>query len=626
MAVVNGRVDIQIRTEGVGNAAPKVKAVAKEVDGVQKAASAAAAPVEGLSRKVQSMKAGLDPLEKLKSGFDSIVGSLGFVGMAASATVGLVVALADAFDDTEKKAAAAKMRLDLLENSYRSLADSADRFGRSLKASIPGAEFTSEGSLLRLQAEQARLAGGAAPELKALELERLAEEADRRGKLLSLQKQRVELMDEENRIVLAITAAEQAGEAALAKVRSQYDEINRLRAERNEGDDEAVKAAEEVQQAARKEADSHAESIRILKEKLALLKASKAPFDQYIAGLKTLTEQMEGRVSPAEEKEAARIVEARKKKPPGGGGRGGGDSAADRAARLEMEMREADEKAERDFQEWRRRENRDRFKRLEAELEVTRREEAANLIEARRREIMRERMLLDQLEEAELAERGIRANAIGAGGIAARDARAEGIAQFTRQLGESLPQMGAFTSALGSMASAWSDVTAANENAIRIEGEYREGRATETQLLEAMADARKAEGQAAINSVGFLAKAGAESIKNERMRAGVLAVIETGLGLGKAALGDYVGAAGHFAAAATLGSVAIFGGKSSGSGDKQAERARQQLSQSQQSQQQQITQVNVWGGWFGSSSPQENAWALEQQARRHVGNGFARAA
>lgn len=626
MAVMQGRVDIQIRTEGVGNAAPKVAAVAKQVDAVQKSAAAAAAPIEGLSRKVQSMKAGLDPLEKLKSGFDSIVGSLGFVGMAAGAAVGLIAAVANAFDDTEKKAAAARARVDAMQRSYENLAASADRSARAVRGiSAPGADITSEGALRRAEAANVRARGGSANEFKALELEQLAEEADRRDRILDLSRQKVEIDGELRAIAQAITDAEAAGtKAAETRDQAQREIFNSVGMEQ-EARAALVKFQQDAITKAEEEARKQGEIVRTMREKEQVLKASLGPMETFIGLLKGYDQSLKGTVTPAMEAFAKRSVEERKKdkdRPKGGGG----PSPFERAVRWEVELAKEAEKDQQAFLNWRRQQSADRTKRFVEQLERDRREEAEARLESRRREDARERRMMAIADEEGLAERGVRAGELGAGALGARDSRAEGIAQFARQLGESLPQMGAFTAALGSMASAWNDVTAANENAIRIEGEYREGRATETQLLEAMADARKAEGQAAINSVGFLAKAGAESIKNERMRAGVLAVIETGLGLGKVALGDYVGAAGHFAAATTLGSVAIFGSAKSSSGDQRAERSRQQLSQQQQSQQQSVTQVNVYGGWYGGSSAQENAWALQQQSRRHAGNGFARAA
>ncbi|MCC6623354.1 MAG: hypothetical protein IT385_18995 [Deltaproteobacteria bacterium] len=107
------------------------------------------------------------------------------------------------------------------------------------------------------------------------------------------------------------------------------------------------------------------------------------------------------------------------------------------------------------------------------------------------------------------------------------------IRDFAVALNEALPGMGAFNVALSQLADTWA--------------KWGEGSLTTR--------------DAVIGSLGAIAKAGAQQIKDERLRAGVLSIIE--LGLGFANLANPPIAAGHFTASAILGGVALFG---SGSG------------------------------------------------------------
>lgn len=124
------------------------------------------------------------------------------------------------------------------------------------------------------------------------------------------------------------------------------------------------------------------------------------------------------------------------------------------------------------------------------------------------------------------------------GGIAAsmeaiNSRPAQEIAGFSAALVEALPGIGAFNVALSQLAETW---TAWGEGSLTTR-------------------------DAVIGSLGAIAKAGAQELKNERLRAGVLSIIE--LGLGFANLANPPVAAGHFTASAILGGVALFG---SGSG------------------------------------------------------------
>lgn len=175
---------------------------------------------------------------------------------------------------------------------------------------------------------------------------------------------------------------------------------------------------------------------------------------------------------------------------------------------------------------------------------------------------------------------------------------AEGIRDFTAALSESLPIMGSFGAALGEVSQLW--------------GDY--------------ADSGKDAARASILSVGAIARAGAEQIKNERLRAGVLSVIELGLGTGLLFVpGRQAEAASHLAAAGILAGVAIFG---SGSGSSGGGRSRASGGGSRVTRPLGDTMngggwsINIFGGWFGTSHPAETAAALHALSRRGAGSGF----
>lgn len=127
---------------------------------------------------------------------------------------------------------------------------------------------------------------------------------------------------------------------------------------------------------------------------------------------------------------------------------------------------------------------------------------------------------------------------------------------------------------------------------------------------------------ATAQSVGAIAKAGAQFIKNERTRAGVLAVIETGLGLATA-FTNPAESAGHFAAAAVLGGVAIFGGSSGGGGTASQRDARSTQVAVGQTLGQGAMIFNVNAPWFGGL--QEGGAYLWQVGQRVAGTGYAEA-
>lgn len=595
MAVVNGRVDIQIRTEAAGNAAPKVKAVANEVSGIERAASKAVGPISGVSSAVVGLQKGVGPVESIKTAFDSLTGTFAFVSGVVSLVVAGVSALVDAIGGMESPLS--KSQAALLD-----LRTSTDAWAESLKDAAKQAREVAKQtsamatSVLDIEAEIAALGGDdeGARQLQALAAWEKAETQYREA-VEQRAAQEKELRLEEARL------DQVHGNLVEAQRKLALAEEAIVRERRRGHADLAFQ--KEVERALLLETVDLAEvAERDLARKVEAMRASVGVFDELLGSLGRLVDV-----------KGAAAEKAATPKPPPPRARGGGGRkrmsredllAAQGEAEIEallLLLRQDEEEAE-----------------LEAELraEAKRAEERARkaLEEAR----AEEKKLADQRERLFKSD-PFRAEAEGM--LALSDA----VRDFATTMGDGIPMLGAFAGALGSVATAFDGVSAANDNAMKVAEAYREGKASEQEMVEAMADARKTEARAAMDSVGFLAKAGAEQIKNERLRAGVLAVIETGLGLGKAAIGDYAGAAGHFAAAATLGTVAIFGSASSSSSPQQQSRAQDAIAAQTQAQTS-MTTVNVYGGWFGASSPQENAWALEQQSRRHAGNGYARAA
>lgn len=176
------------------------------------------------------------------------------------------------------------------------------------------------------------------------------------------------------------------------------------------------------------------------------------------------------------------------------------------------------------------------------------------------------------------------------------------VRDFTASLSESIPEMDAFSSALGAISQMW--------------GEY--------------AETGKGAARATIMSVGAIAMAGAEQIKNERLRAGVLSIIHLGLGTALMFVpGQQQEALGHLAGAAILGSVAIFGGSSSGGGKSSPGSSRsvvRPLSDARQGSG--GINITINGDWHGQSSPQETAAALHARINAGRSSGYvpARAA
>lgn len=168
------------------------------------------------------------------------------------------------------------------------------------------------------------------------------------------------------------------------------------------------------------------------------------------------------------------------------------------------------------------------------------------------------------------------------------------VRDFASALSDALPGMDAFSAALGRISQMWGDYA-----------ETGKGAATAT-----------------IKSAGAMALAGAEAIKNDRLRAGVLSVFH--LGLGTALLFNPVTAAegaAHIAGGLILGGIALASGGGGGghsSGPKARQVARAPLSDRTQSGG--VTFI-VNGTYIAGHSAQETAADLHAMMQRG-GSGF----
>lgn len=589
MAVVQGQVNIQIKTDAAGNAAPKVKAVGDAVDKVGASANATRNPIAALGSGIMALKDGVSPIESIKGAVDSLAGTFAFaggaIGLAAGAVSVLVDILSTAESETEKL-------IRTTEEASTKSHDHATALIEQGRAAVGTAANMRELKTAVYQAMAANAAMRGDTDAAANAARSAAGEAA--AKAVEDQTEKIgALSTEQNKlgfVTRALTDEIDNQEAAFSELVKTYGHVTST-------GDIVIDRSTELGRAAAGVIQKRADDIKKMKEQRAEQLLRIDGIDGEIAALKSLRAEKEQGASDAgiyvmEEM----VITPRRRR--GGGGKSRAQKQLDR---LEMEGNAIVEQARLELEQME----------MEAEL-------AAELAAAEANSKARAVSAIHELARMDKAL-PYRAEAEGAKSYAAA------ISDFTTQLSASIPMMAAFSAAAGTIASSWDAVASANDNVMQVEARYREGKASEIELSEAAAAARKMEGKAALDSVGAIAKAGAEQIKNERLRAGVLAIIETGLSIASFAMYDYVGGAAHAAAALMLGSVAIFGGSKSSSGKAEQPRTQQAPSTAQQPTQS-VTQVNVYGGWYGSQSPQENAWALEQQTRRHAGNGFARAA
>ena len=186
------------------------------------------------------------------------------------------------------------------------------------------------------------------------------------------------------------------------------------------------------------------------------------------------------------------------------------------------------------------------------------------------------------------------------------------IRDFSAALAAAIPDMGDFAGALNEISNQWAT--------------YAELQANAGEDVAKQAAAQKALAAATIGSLGAIAKAGAARIKDERLRAGVLSIIELGVGTGMMLTpGMQAEGAAHLAAAAILGSVALFGGaggSKSHAATSSGDRAFKPMNDNTLGG---ALVVNINAPWFGPS-PQEAAAGLAAFLGLAAGTGFAPAA
>lgn len=204
------------------------------------------------------------------------------------------------------------------------------------------------------------------------------------------------------------------------------------------------------------------------------------------------------------------------------------------------------------------------------------------------------------------------------------------IRDFSGALAEAMPRSEAFAGALQETNRLFGDYAVAAQAAAEAKrtAEQEEDPVKKqglvTELLNKEAAARKAGAQAAIGSIGAIAKAGAQQIKDERARAGVLSIIYLGLGTAHILTpGFEAQGAGELAAAGILGAVAIF--SSGKSGSKAAGPNPSAIRPVSDNSGGAPIVLNINAPWFGPS-PQEAAAGLAAFLGRADGTGFGAAA
>lgn len=180
------------------------------------------------------------------------------------------------------------------------------------------------------------------------------------------------------------------------------------------------------------------------------------------------------------------------------------------------------------------------------------------------------------------------------------DARAQGIRDISSAIMEGIPALDQYAASLGKITDVWAEYAKTSQGM----------------------------GAAVATTIGGLAKVGAQQIKDERARAGVLAAINFGLFLASEFVpGMQAQAGGYLAGSIALGVVAATGigagGGGRSSGGSAAATPRQSLIRESSGGQSGPIVLQITGGnWYGHS-PQETAEALEPVFRRSRQNARA---
>lgn len=575
MTVLNGEVKTTINIRGVGDGAARVDAASKAIKGTETAAKGAGSSFLSMREKLAQVAGMADSAFGKMTGQVGVVastaveagtifGALGVVvGGVAAAVAGVVAA---AFDLEQQ-------RFDLVTKSLQGTADAAGRLAQSLATAA----------------------------VKAKELQEAAKAA--------------EVRDLTAQIATARARGDTTSAAGLAGRLTLLQSGNEVGALRAQGSDAFFQSANAtVQRAAAlaQVADTEAK-IRTLEGKLAQkavvefrngIAMSREDLQAELAGLQALRVQQVGNaalVSPqaagqnvaaatalfkaAESVQTQGLVEsatgvlsnavdvlkasAGGVKPGGGGGSGGRSTGAvDPRAALRAAFLSGDQAAiDAAFA-------RDSGKGL-----------AAN-----------DNQLVGALTQGDAQAKSAQQVADYSEALNRADL-AGNIRDFTAALGEAMPGMSDFSAALAQIGDIWAKWAETGKNT-------------------------KA---AVVGSLAAIAVAGAQQIKDERARAGVLAIIETGLGF--ANLENPAIAAGHFTAAAVLGGVALFGagGSARRSGGGSAASAASSIRPVNDNTGVAPVQLNINAPWFGPS-PQEAAAGLAAFLGSANGTGFGAAA
>ncbi len=561
MGVTNGEIKVSINITGQGDGPKKVEDTAKALDKVDKSSTQAAGGVNNLTARVGALKTGVGPVNMLREGFEFLRSNIGFLGTAiasATAVFGALFSLLSSDTSIDEYAAKA---LTAATNSHKLSSELSDVAAKARGAVVPLAQMRKE--LLGLVVASAKLAGD---DDRADFLVRQAGAADAAKTAEDAGKK---LVDDKQKMWTAENALKkaEANAASLQRTRDGLIErINKAEAGRLVGLPGSV--------------EDTSGWIRALVETDVALTHNTA----VVAGLKQVHKDLGEQVALSTDRLAAL------------------KQAADEASIIEMpELTFTPEKGP----------VRPPSPEQTLRSALLRGDQAAidKAFAADRKGALRldpgaandNRMFDVDPDQIDAITRGQEAMQAYIGTIAeARELTAASdlggwIRDFSAALSEAIPGMGAFSGALSEISTLW--------------GEY--------------AETGKGAARATILSVGAIARAGAEHIKNERLRAGVLAVIETGLGLGLMFVpGRQAEAGGHFAAAATLGAVAIFGSGSSssaaGSQDRQRSFARP-LSERTQSG---MVVNNWWGPYIAPGRDQQSAAELHAIMGRGESGGW----
>lgn len=569
MTVINGAVNVTVRVDGVGRGPQKVDETRKALDKIERSSKKAGGGVGLLKGRVDSLKEGVGPVNILREGFEWLNSNLNFVNVAAAGLVTVFTVLWDVFDGEP---------VNKLVDDLGSAADASARLAKKIKVlGVTAAEA------------QTRIRG-----LSQSVYEAAAANARAEGNL-----ERADFFTRFSRVKQADDAFQDAGKQVdelKAEIRD-LDTVILLAPKKLHILDASLAKTKREFSEGRLGTEAYAKSIGSITAAMTVWSTKQAAAEERLKSARpelVRTIALHEQLGKAAELAADRTIQLDETEitPDTNGGGGATKKKRYRADRLLQNVRDEAQKI---------------LDGLEAERVI-----AERLLEER-----------ESRRPGGGQSEGILSGSAALQGDRSGSALASQIRDFSAALSESLPGLAEWSGALKEVAGSWGDVAAANDDATAKYEDYLNGRATEAEYLKAMGDARKAEARGAIASVGAIATAGAESIKNERVRAGVLATIHLGLGTALMFVpGAQQEALGHLAGAAILGSVAIFGGSRGSGSSSSSSRERSVARQLSDRTSSGAVTLNIFGGWFGTSHPQETAAALHSMIARGGSGGY----